>query len=223
MQLYHGSDHIVEHPQFGLGKPYNDFGLGFYCTQQLDMAKEWSASPGREVGYANKYHFDCKGLDLLDLTGPDYTALHWLSVLLENRSFALNHALAKQAKSYLTSVFAVDYQQCDAMVGNRADDSYFSFAKAFLNGAISYNQLKRAMSLGKLGKQVVIKNPQAFDRLQFQEAVPVQTQLWLPRRQSRDAKARADFVTLQTGKFTKDDLFIQDILRQEVSPSDERL
>lgn len=27
MRIYHGSDHIVENPQYGLGKPYNDYGL----------------------------------------------------------------------------------------------------------------------------------------------------------------------------------------------------
>ena len=46
MKLYHGSDHIVEAPTFGLGKPYNDYGLGFYCTQHPDMAGEWAVGSG---------------------------------------------------------------------------------------------------------------------------------------------------------------------------------
>ena len=28
IDIYHGSDHIIEHPQFGEGKPYNDYGQG---------------------------------------------------------------------------------------------------------------------------------------------------------------------------------------------------
>ena len=31
--LYHGSEKIVEAPAFGEGKRSNDFGLGFYCTE----------------------------------------------------------------------------------------------------------------------------------------------------------------------------------------------
>ena len=31
-KLYHGSSHIVDQPKYGYGKPYNDYGLGFYCT-----------------------------------------------------------------------------------------------------------------------------------------------------------------------------------------------
>ena len=42
--LYHGSEKIIENPVFGAGKKNNDFGLGFYCTQSNDLAKEWAVS-----------------------------------------------------------------------------------------------------------------------------------------------------------------------------------
>ena len=41
------------------------------------------------------------------------------------------------------------------IIGYRADDSYFSFANAFLNNTLSLEQLKEAMYLGKLGEQVI--------------------------------------------------------------------
>lgn len=50
--LYHGSLCIVERPEYGRGKPYNDYGLGFYCTETPDMAKEWAAARNRN-GFAN--------------------------------------------------------------------------------------------------------------------------------------------------------------------------
>ena len=43
-KLYHGSCDIIEKPVFGKGKRYNDYGLGFYCTDSLEMAKEWGVS-----------------------------------------------------------------------------------------------------------------------------------------------------------------------------------
>ena len=32
LTIYHGSPEIIEKPQFGKGKTYNDYGRGFYCT-----------------------------------------------------------------------------------------------------------------------------------------------------------------------------------------------
>lgn len=43
-KIYHGSNKIIQKPVFGFGKSANDYGLGFYCTEQLDMAKEWGVS-----------------------------------------------------------------------------------------------------------------------------------------------------------------------------------
>ncbi|MBQ5473037.1 MAG: DUF3990 domain-containing protein, partial [Treponema sp.] len=42
--MYHGSKSIIEKPVFGFGKVRNDYGLGFYCTEELSMAKEWGVS-----------------------------------------------------------------------------------------------------------------------------------------------------------------------------------
>lgn len=162
--IYHGSDHIIEKPVFGAGKPYNDYGPGFYCTDSLDMAKEWGAGKDRN-GFANGYTIDCEGLSILDLNDPSFCILHWLAVLLENREFDAASPLAYQGKEYIIRMFHVDYQSSDCMIGYRADDSYFSFAQDFINGAISYKQLNRAMHLGKLGQQFVLKSRKAFDRI----------------------------------------------------------
>ena len=55
--IYHGSPEIREHPEFGGGKPYNDYGLGFYCTEHIELAKEWACSEGVD-GYANRYEIE---------------------------------------------------------------------------------------------------------------------------------------------------------------------
>ena len=78
--IYHGSNHIIEKPQYGYGKPYNDYGVGFYCTENPNMAKEWGVSIDHN-GYANEYQIECDGLTILDLNAPEYTMLHWLTQL----------------------------------------------------------------------------------------------------------------------------------------------
>ena len=40
LTIYHGSDHIIKQPDIKKGKMYNDYGQGFYCTEDLELAKE---------------------------------------------------------------------------------------------------------------------------------------------------------------------------------------
>ena len=220
--LYHGSDHIIEKPEFGKGKTHNDYGMGFYCTESLEMAKEWGTNKNR-IGYANKYRIDCDGLKILNLNTRAYTMLHWLTVLLENRTFDTTSPLAAEAKEYLLNVFHTEYEAYDVIVGYRADDSYFSFASDFINGTISYRQLCNAMKLGKLGEQVVIKSQKAFGRLEFLSAEIAEPKEWYTKKFVRDNSARQQYFDLRKNKRVKGDLYITAILDEEMKPDDQRL
>ena len=221
-QLFHGSPSIIEKPQFGYGKVYNDYGLGFYCTDSLEMAKEWGVAQDRN-GYANRYELDCEGLKILDLNGPSFNILHWLAVLLENREFDVPSGLALEAKEYILNTFHVDYQAQDAIIGYRADDSYFSFAQDFINGTISYRQLNNAMHLGKLGQQFVLKSKQAFDRIQFLGYEVADHDEWYAKKMLRDRSARREYFSVERNKRQRGDLYITQILDEEMKPDDERL
>ena len=221
-QLFHGSPSIIEKPQFGYGKVYNDYGLGFYCTDSLEMAKEWGVAQKRN-GYANRYELDCEGLKILDLNGPSFNILHWLAVLLENREFDVPSGLALEAKEYILNTFRVDYQSQDAIIGYRADDSYFSFAQDFINGTISYRQLNNAMHLGKLGQQFVLKSKQAFDRMQFLGYEVADHDEWYAKKMLRDRSARREYFSVERNKRQRGDLYITQILDEEMKPDDERL
>ena len=96
MKIFHGSENRIEKPEYGKGKPYNDYGLGFYCTEDIEMAKEWSCGEDHD-GFANEYTLDITGLKVLNLNAPEYTILHWLAVLLKNRTFRLTNPIAKDA------------------------------------------------------------------------------------------------------------------------------
>ena len=220
--IYHGSDHIIEKPLFGAGKPYNDYGSGFYCTDSPEMAKEWGVGKDKD-GYANQYTIDCDGLVILDLNGPDFTILHWLAVLLENRRFTINAPLALQSREYLLSTFHVDYKNVDCMIGYRADDSYFSFAQDFISGAISYRQLTNAMHLGKLCQQFVLKSEKAFDCIRFAGYETALRSEWYAKRKMRDDAARREYLDAERYRIQPGDLFITQILSEEMKPDDPRL
>ena len=50
MIFYYGADKIVTKPIFGKGNPSNDYGLGFYLTENKELARLW-ASKFPEGGY----------------------------------------------------------------------------------------------------------------------------------------------------------------------------
>jgi len=133
MILYHGSLDLIKKPVFGYGKTNNDYGPGFYCTQNLEMAKEWAAQDPEKDGWANEYSIETDGLKLLNLNGSEYTILNWLSVLAKYRDFRVSTPIARQGKNYLIENFSVPVENYDMIMGYRADDSYFSFARAFVN------------------------------------------------------------------------------------------
>ena len=219
---YHGSSKIIERPDFGTGNPHNDYGLGFYCTESMELAKEWASSTETD-GFANQYQLNLTGLSTLSLTSGDYHILNWLSVLLENRRFRIDGAIAQQAKAYISENFSVDYKQYDIIRGYRADDSYFSFANAFLNNTISVTQLEKAMVLGKLGEQIVLISQKAFASIEFVNAIPAPNEIYLPKKLARDTAARKDFQQEKARGSILTEKYILDIMREGWKNDDERL
>ncbi len=221
-KLYHGSSSIIEKPVFGFGKPYNDYGLGFYCTDSLAMAKEWSVGKDQD-GYANCYEIECSNLRILNLNSQEYCILHWITILMQNREFDVPSGLALEAKDYLLAKFAINYENYDAIIGYRADDSYFSFAQDFINGTISYRQLNNAMHLGRLGWQFVLKSKNAFDQIRFVGSEAVESDEWHARKMLRDQTARREYFSVERGGRQRDDLYITQIMDEEMMPDDLRL
>lgn len=222
MILYHGSKDIIERPIYGQGKKYNDYGLGFYCTNNIELAKEWGTSFERS-GYANRYQIDCTGLTILDLNDDKYCILHWLAILLSNREFDTPAGLALEAKEFLKKNFMLDYKKYDIIKGYRADDSYFSFAQDFINGTISYRQLNNAMHLGKLGIQYVLKSKEAFNRIVFDGYEEADYKEWYAKKMKRDKSARREYFDVERNRRQRGDIYITQILDEEMSPDDERL
>ena len=221
-RLFHGSDHRVESPEYGLGKPYNDYGQGFYCTEHAAMAGEWAVGFDHD-GFINEYELDADGLTTVDLDAPGFTTLHWLATLLQNRWFDVRSPIANEARDYLIATFSVDMSHADIVEGYRADDSYFTFAQDFINGAISYRQLGNAMKLGDLGRQVMVRSERAFSRLEFVGAEAAPRSIWLPRRERRDREAREHYFNRERNARREGDLFILQIIDEKMGPDDERL
>lgn len=221
--IYHGSHQIIEKPTYGLGNANNDYGRGFYCTEYLHLAKEWACDQATG-GYANKYSLDTTGLKILDLNGKDYCIIHWISVLLKNRKVTLSSDIENMAMRYILDNFPVDTDNCDVILGYRADDSYFSYARDFLSNTITVKRLNQVMKLGNLGNQIVLKSKLAFDRIKFLGYEETPQHIHYPLRKKRDELARSAYLTdRQGGVLTPDSLLMIDIMRGEIKADDPRL
>jgi hypothetical protein len=219
--LYHGSPEIVRKPEYGKGKPYNDYGQGFYCTESLDLAKEWACGENTD-GVANRYEINPAELRILNLNSETYTILHWLALLTKYRGVRISTPTMKRGIEWLNKHFLPEIEQYDAIIGYRADDSYFSFARAFVNNEISLNQLSYAMRLGELGEQFVLKSEKAFSLIRFISSEEVPNEVYFPKRKQRDDKARAAYRE-EIEREDLNGLFIRDIVKEGILPDDPRL
>jgi hypothetical protein len=160
-------------------------------------------------------------LNMLDLNSDDYSVLNWMAVLIEHRLFTVGVPIAGKAKKYLVENFGINVNAYDVVKGNRADDAYYDFAQAFLNNAITVEQLARAMMLGNLGEQIVLKSRFAFDNIKFVDFSTADQQKYYPSRKARAEKAEHDFRKICEEPC--DGLYMIDIIREGVKNDDPRI
>lgn len=224
--IYHGSEKIIERPQFGVGRIDNDYGPGFYCTEDIELAKEWAAS-SKQGGFVNIYEINedgavCMKLLEEDTIPPDnydsfessQLILNWMALLVANRKIRISSPVEKRGREYLLSRFLPEIGKYDYLVGYRADDSYFSYARAFLSNTLTIGQLSAAMHLGNLGLQYVIRSRRMFERVHFLGAVPVDGSIYYPKRMERDHLARRQFQEMLED-VDKNGLYLSDLMRKE--------
>jgi hypothetical protein len=223
MIIYHGSKNIISKPCFGIGNPKNDYGLGFYCTENIELAKEWACTSNIQNGYANIYELDIRNLKILDLRDYKYSILNWLAILLKHRTFDCNNSIAEKSTEYLIDNFYIDVESYDVVIGYRADDSYFSFAKDFINNTINLNQLSRAMKLGNLGIQIVLKSENAIAKIKFISYETAISKEYYIKRLVRDQKARLKYFNDCRLNDDVEGLFMIDIVRKGLKNNDEIL
>ena len=222
--------------------PMNDFGIKLlrllsipgWKTKLLDLLFDKETQSGGQGmveydafidnkyidGFVNEYELDLTHLKVLHLS--EYSILHWLALLMVNRRFRISTPVMRRGFQWLKDNFLIDITGYDVIIGYRADDSYFSFARAFINNEISLTQLSYAMKLGKLGEQIVLKSPKAFEEIRFLSYSVVDNTEYYAKRKSRDEEARAAF-RAELDKEDINGLYMRDILREEVKKDDPRL
>ena len=186
--LYYGSKTMFQKPIFGYGNPSNDYGLGFYLSDDLKTAKMW-AGQYDDGGFVLVFKIDFDKLDILHLgSDSEVEILNWITLLAKNRFDVASREKNKDVLNWLIKHFDVDLTGHDLVIGYRADDAYFRYARDFVEGNLSLEKLSEAMKLGKLGLQYVLMSKKAYELISFQsfEMVKKNEDYSLLRRKALD-------------------------------------
>ena len=221
MELWHGSEVVVEHPSLDRCRQFNDYGRGFYCTPHEEMAMEWACRTESD-GIANRYELDLDGLAILDLESNEFSILNWLAILANNREFNVSTPLAREGLHYLLDNYLIDISSYDVIRGYRADDSYFSFARQFVSGMISLGQLQRIMRLGDLCILTALMSERAFSAIKFCDWKQVSGSEYYPKRYEREQNARRKYLDTING-FDSEGVYIRDLMTGRVDINDPRV
>lgn len=211
MKFYYGADELVVKPIFNKGNPSNDYGLGFYLTDNKELARLWATKFNHD-GYLIEYDVDVSNLKILRLaTIENKDILTWISILI-------SHRFSKEERNenivnikWLEEHYPFSLGDYDVIVGYRADDSYFDYSRDFVRNELSIELLKDAMKIGKLGTQFVLMSEKAFSHIKYvrSEVVPHSDEY-----KSFRIATKIEYLKLRE----EDDInntFLRDIMRKE--------
>ena len=161
MELYHGSDVIVENPILLPQQRTLDFGAGFYTTANMEQARIFAEKVGdrrkSESCYISIYEIAevsvlKKELDVLEFTRPNE---RWLDFVFENRAGIYT------GKSY------------DIIYGAVANDTIYRVLTAYEEGIISKRDCIRQLKVRKLYNQMTFASVKALSYLEYKDCIEI--------------------------------------------------
>ena len=79
------------------------------------------------------------------------------------------------------------------------------------------------MKLGNLGTQFVLKSEKAFNAVQYEGYEMAESAQWYAKKESRDKTARRQYFAVEKNRRQRGDLYIVQILDEEIKADDPRL
>ncbi|MGM9934124.1 DUF3990 domain-containing protein [uncultured Clostridium sp.] len=146
MIVYHGSEKRIENPCYKGSRKGTDFGPGFYCTENIFMAKSWCAL--RNGQYINKYDLDLSGLKIKEYN----LDIEWLLFVCSNRS------------NLDINIKSSDY---DVIIGPTADDKLYRTVQNFLDNVYSVDETLNILNCMKIDRQINLISQKALGNLKF--------------------------------------------------------
>jgi hypothetical protein len=148
--IYHGSDHIIQKPVLGGGKPYNDYGYGFYCTNMEKQARKWAITKkGDSVVSVYHYHHD----STLRICSFPVMTEEWLDFVINCRQ-GVPH----------------DF---DIVEGPMADDQIWDYVEDLIDGTITREAFWVLVKFKYPTHQIVFCTTEALSAITYERSYEV--------------------------------------------------
>lgn len=158
MNLYHGSNTIIENPRLLEPKRTLDFGSGFYTTTSEQQAKEWILKKSKnetDRKYVNVYTLENEQLDTLNVLWFDTPCDEWIDFVMRNRQ---------------DEMFSHNY---DVVYGPVANDKVYVQFSLYEQQFISKATLLAELKVYTLVDQMLFHTEKALEILHFVKAEEV--------------------------------------------------
>lgn len=150
MNIYHGSDVIVEKPEILQSDRLLDFGIGFYTTSNNEQVVRWAekVSSRNNTGkrFLSVYNFDLEKakneLNIIEFKSAD---VKWLDFITANRR-------GKEIP-----------QEYDIVIGPVADDNVYLTVKLFETGVLDKEEALKRLKVEKLFDQILFHTTRALE------------------------------------------------------------
>lgn len=154
MNIYHGSDVVVDKPQILQSNRLLDFGIGFYTTSNKEQAIRWAEKVSLRNNTGGKfisvYDFDIekarREVNIIEFNSPDE---RWLDFITVNR----------RGKKVL--------DQYDIVIGPVADDNVYLTVKLFETGVLDKEEAVRRLKIEKLFNQILFHTEKSLEFCRF--------------------------------------------------------
>jgi hypothetical protein len=158
MELYHGSNVIVQMPEIRIANRFLDFGYGFYTTMNKDQAIEFAGNVSKRTPantpFVSVYEFDKDTVfpkqKVLNFDKPDGD---WLDFVAANRSGVY------QGQKY------------DIIFGPVADDDVYATLTLYMSGEFTKEYVLEKLKVKELYNQMVFMTAASLEHLQFIRAI----------------------------------------------------
>lgn len=144
MEIYHGSNVIVEKPVLLVQGVYKDFGYGFYCKKIEKQAKRWALTR-RNPHIVNVYEY-CED-DSLNIKVFDTMSEEWLDFIVDCRT--------GKEHSY------------DLVEGPMADDTIWNYVEDFVKGDITRLAFWELVKFKEPTHQILFSTEKALECLRY--------------------------------------------------------
>lgn len=160
--VYHGSDNIIDKPKHNGGRKFSDFGLGFYITTNIEMAKSWSTRKKDKPAYVNKYMLNTEKLKSLTFD----LDLDWILFIAYNRGLLMN----KEVKNILDEKYT-SIDEYDVIIGPTADDRMFDTLNLFFSNNITLEHCIQSLNSMDLDIQYNIRSTDGISSISYMKSI----------------------------------------------------